>query len=403
MTVATEAPSTRKTRAAKPQAALGIDDELRLTIAHDTLNQALHLVTRAVAARPSHPVLANVLLVAAVETQTVSLSAFDLSLGIQIELAAEVAIGGSVTLPAKLFAEMVSRLPDGSITLSLVKTLLALECSAGRYQIIGMGAEDFPELPEISEGETVELSVESLRNGLRGTLFAASSDETKQMLCGVRTVIERNGLEFAATDGHRLAVARSAPMDETAHASEGAVTIPAKALQELTKMMDRLNPEATVTLTFDQSQAAFTWAQHRLVSRLLEGDYPNYPNLMPRTFSRQVTVDRKHLLNSLERIAVLADQKNNIVKMALRESTQRLVLSVDAQDVGNGEESLPAQISGEDLELAFNIKYVMDGLRAIATSEVKMQANTATSPVIFSPLGGEHVKQLLMPVQVRGN
>jgi DNA polymerase III subunit beta len=279
-----------------------------------------------------------------------------------------------------------------------------LSSTSGRYQVRGMGAEDFPELPVVEDGEVAQLPVEAFIEGLHGSLFAASSDETKQVLTGVHLSLQAEGLEFAATDGHRLAVVETiaeegAPVNDAALALK--VTIPAKALQELAKMLDKQTGEI-VTVQFDQSQVVFEWTDQRLTSRLLEGQYPNYRQLVPKQFARQLTVERRLLLSALERIAVLADQKNNIVKLSINSGAQEIALSVDAQDVGSGREVFPAQITGEDLEVAFNVKYLMDGLKVITTSEVQMQLNTATSPTVLSPLGGMKMTYLVMPVQVRG-
>jgi DNA polymerase-3 subunit beta len=133
----------------------------------------------------------------------------------------------------------------------------------------------------------------------------------------------------------------------------------------------------------------------------LEGQYPNYRQLIPRQFSRQLTVDRRSFLSALERIAVLADQKNNIVKLTLDTTAQELALSVDAQDVGSGREAIAAQITGDDLEIAFNVRYLMEGLKVLTTPEVQLQLTTATSPAILTPLGGTKMTYLVMPVQVR--
>lgn len=386
---------------------------MKLVCAQNIFSTNLSLVSRAVSARPTHPVLANVLLVADVETQQVKLSAFDLSLGIQTSFSADVETGGKLTLPAKLLNDIVSRLPDGDITLddgaeegavSESSVLTILSSTSGRYQVRGMGAEDFPELPVVENGEVAQLPVEAFIEGLHGSLFAASSDETKQVLTGVHLSLQAEGLEFAATDGHRLAVVETiaeegAPVNDAALALK--VTIPAKALQELAKMLDK-QTGAIVTVQFDQSQVVFEWTDQRLTSRLLEGQYPNYRQLVPKQFARQLTVERRLLLSALERIAVLADQKNNIVKLSINSGAQEIALSVDAQDVGSGREVFPAQITGEDLEVAFNVKYLMDGLKVITTSEVQMQLNTATSPTVLSPLGGMKMTYLVMPVQVRG-
>lgn len=387
---------------------------MKLVCSQNSFSTNLTLVSRAVSSRPSHPILANILLVADQELQQIRLSAFDLSLGIQTSFPADVITGGTLTLPAKLLTDIVSRLPDGDITLengteetAEANFLTTLTCASGRYQMRGMGAEDFPELPVVEAGQVAYLSIENLLEGLRSSLFSASSDETKQVLTGVHLTMQPDGLEFAATDGHRLTVvqtmnAEAAETGGTANEAEKAldVTIPAKALQELTKMLER-QTGSDVAVHFDQSQVVFEWTDQRLTSRLLEGQYPNYRQLVPRQFSRQITAERRLLLSALERIAVLADQKNNIVKLTLDSTSQLLSLSVDAQDVGSGKETIPAQITGDDLDVAFNVKYLMDGLKTIATTEIQIQLNTATSPAIVTPLGSIKMTYLVMPVQVR--
>jgi DNA polymerase-3 subunit beta len=379
---------------------------MKLVCAQNHLNTHLSLVGRAVSSRPTHPVLANVLLNADEETQQVKLSAFDLSLGIQTSFPARVEESGTLTLPAKLLSDIVSRLPEGDITLDNDLGdgyLTNLTCASGQYQVRGMSADEFPELPTIEDGEKTQLSAEALIDGLRGSLFAASADETKQVLTGVHVSVQSDGLEFAATDGHRLAVVQTVDQEEAQTSkSESSldVTVPAKALQELMKMLDRQGSNS-VDVQFDQGQVVFEWTDQRITSRLLEGQYPNYRQLVPRQFSHQVSLDRRLLLSALERISVLADQKNNIVKVTLDHAAQQVTLAVDAQDVGNGRESLPAQIAGDSMDIAFNVRYLMDGLKAISTPDVQIQLNTPTSPAVLSPIGALKMTYLVMPVQVR--
>jgi DNA polymerase-3 subunit beta len=383
---------------------------MKVVCPQNSLSSNLSLVGRAVSSRPSHPVLANVLLVADESTQQVKLCAFDLSLGIQTSFPAQVEEGGRLTLPAKLLTDIVARLPEGEITLeaevdetdSDASGLVTLTCSTGRYQVRGMSAEEFPELPVIEDGEAVNLLAEGLIDGLKGSLFAASTDESKQVLTGVHLTIQADGLEFASTDGHRLAVVQTTE-EEAPTLEEDTkldVTLPSRALQELIKMLERQTGDR-VSVKFDASQAVFEWTDQRLTSRLLEGQYPNYRQLLPKSFARQMTVERRLLLGTLERIAVLADQRNNIVKLSLDSTAQELSLSVDAQDVGSGKETIPAQITGDNLEIAFNVKYLMDGLKAITTTEVQVQMNSPTSPAIVSPVGGLKMTYLVMPVQIR--
>lgn len=382
---------------------------MRLVCNQNQLASNLSIVSRAVASRPTHPVLANILLIADAQTQTLGLTAFDLNLGIQVTFAAEVDESGSITLPARLFNDIVSRLPDEAITLSLdAGEIVAIACGSGRYQVHGLPVAEFPELPQIAaDGETTYLPVESLLAGLDGALFAASTDETKRILTGVHVTANRDKLEFAATDGHRLSVVNANLMaaDDLPGASSDSqpsleVTIPSRALRELERMLNA-QTEGAIAVRFDRSQMIFQTANQILTSRLLDGSYPNYRALIPSQFTRQITLERKQLVSALERIAVLADQKNNIVKVSFNTTGQEISLSVDAPDVATGCESLPAQISGDDLEIAFNVKYLLDGLKAINSSDIQLKLNNSTSPAIITPIGPTQMTYLIMPVQIR--
>lgn len=389
---------------------------MKFVCSQSELNTHLSAVSRAVPSRPSHPVLANVLLTVDEESQKVRLTGFDLSLGLQTSFSASVESGGQFTLPAKLLTDIVSRLPEGDVTLDDEEgeLVITITSASGRYQVRGMGAEDYPELPTIEGGNVAFLPVDSLGEGLRGTLFSSSTDETKQVLTGVHLRADADGLEFAATDGHRLAVVQTineavdddADDDENDEESDNKgpefdVTVPGKALRELERMLQLHQSTEAIAVHFDQGQLIVEWDNQRLTSRLLEGQYPNYRQLIPNQFIRQATVERRLLISALERIAVLADQKNGIVKITLSPVDEEMMISVDAPDVGSGQESIPAQISGEELDIAFNVKYLLEGLKAFDSADVQLQFNTATSPAIATPLGGFKMTYLVMPVQIR--
>ena len=387
---------------------------MKLVCSQSDLHSHLSLVSRAVPSRPTHPILGNVLLVADPEKGSVSLTAFDLSLGMHASFSAEVSEGGKVTLPAKLLSDIVSRLPEGEITLvtegeaegekgegeeegeageSILATLTA---AFGEFQIRGMSAAEFPQLPAVTEGESLMLPVSALGEGLRGALFAASADETKQVLTGVHLAGGKDSLEFAATDGHRLAVVETEIPN-----SELEVTIPARALRELERMLASASePEEEIALSADETQVIFELGNQRLTSRRLEGAYPAYQQLIPRQFARTVSLERKRLLSSLERVAVLADQKNSLVKFTIDREGGQVFLSVEAQDLGSAKESLPAEITGESTEIAFNVKYLLDGLKAIPSPDIQIHLNEGNQPVIITPLSGLKMTYLVMPVQL---
>lgn len=377
---------------------------MKFSCAQAEFNSQFSLVSRAVPSRPSKPVLGNVLVTADADAQTVTLVGFDETLGIQTTFAVQVDESGSLTLPAKLLGDIVSRLPNEDIDISEDEDepVITLSCSAGRYQVRGLSAEDYPNLPELESTDVVKVSADALVEGLKGALFATSSDETKQVLTGVHLSAAKESLEFAATDGHRLSVVNT--VDDTGASTpdlEMKVTIPGKALRELERVLQTYPSSEPVAFQLDDTQVVFDLGRQRITTRLLEGQYPNYRQLIPTQFERQLTLDRKQFVSSLERIAVIADQRNNIVKLSINNAQQSLALSVEAQEVGSGLENLPAQVTGEDLDIAFNVRYLLEGLKALPTSEVQIQCNTATSPSVLTPLGGTKITYLVMPVQIR--
>lgn len=394
---------------------------MKLVCTQNDLSTNLSTVSRAVPGRAPQPVLANVRLIADVQTQRVSLIAFDLSLGIKTSFQAQVEVGGDIALPAKLLNDIVSRLPTGDIALEeTVEDTVTLTCAIGRYQVRGMDAGEFPELPAIENSQVLLLPKDALLEGLHGCLFATSTDETKQVLMGVHLKVGADSLEFAATDGHRLAMVKTsnradseAESPATGQDSKFEMTVPARALRELEKIAGMQQSDSAIALHFDSTQVIFelpvavedgsiaATTYHRITTRTLEGKYPDYHQLIPQQFQRQLNVERKQLLNAVERIAILADKKNHLVKFGLDSDSQQLTLSVEAADVGTGQESMPAQISGDSMEIVFNVKYLEPVIKAIPSRELQMQLNESAQPVILLPVGGERITCLVMPVQIR--
>ncbi|WP_287129424.1 DNA polymerase III subunit beta [Candidatus Cyanaurora vandensis] len=367
-------------------------------------NQHLALVSRAVAsARPVQPILANIKLEGSPDQGGVlRLTGYDLELGIVSQLPAQVIEPGAVTLPVRLLGDIVSRLPNLDITLRGLTgdgdelAAITLDCGAGSYQIRGMGAQDFPHLPELPEGESLYLSVEQFLTGIRKTLFAIATDESKHILTGVHLKGTGAGLEFATTDGHRLALMALPQSDELLGLD---LTVPGRALQELERMLG-LSPAELLEARYDRSQIIFTMPDQTLTSRLLEGQYPNYGQLLPKNFARQVTINRKEFISVLERIAVIASQKNNIVRLEI--TSDQIALCVDAPDVGSGREEIAVELVGDDLTCAFNVKYLMDPLKVMDCLEVQLNLNGAVQPAVLKPVDSTDFQYLIMPVQIRG-
>ncbi len=387
---------------------------MKLVCSQAELNNALQLVSRAVASRPTHPVLANVLLTADEGTGRLSLTGFDLNLGIQTSLSASVEKSGAITLPARLFGEIVAKLSSDT-PVSLVfdgdREQIDLRSKGGSYQMRGMSADEFPELPLVESGTSFKVNAKALVQALRGTLFASSTDEAKQLLTGVHLSFDGMSLKAAATDGHRLAVLKMENAlqndnlindDDSQNNSNFAVTLPSRSLREVERLISNWKTDDLITLFCDKGQVVFLAADQVVTSRTLEGVYPNYNQLIPESFSKSITLDRKTFISSLERIAVLADQHNNVVKIISDVSTENIIISVDAQDVGSGSESIPAKFEGESIQIAFNVRYILDGLKAIDSDEIKLCCNAPTTPAILLPLNSPlGFTYLVMPVQVR--
>lgn len=388
---------------------------MKLVCSQAELNASLQLVSRAVATRPTHPVLANVLLTADAGTGRLSLTGFDLSLGIQTSLPAAVETSGAITLPAKMFGEIVARLAtDSPISLSCPEGEEQLELTnlSGSYKMRGMPADDYPDLPLAQSGTPIRFHAEALVKGLRATLFASSPDENKQLLTGVHLRLDGEGLECAATDGHRLAVQRLShaveatanPEAEVAGAdgADFAVTVPARSLRELERILSGRGSQEPLSLFCERGQVVVLSADQVLTSRSLDGTYPNYRQLIPPSFQRRLVLDRRAFIAALERVAVLADQHNNVVKISADPAAGTATIRADAQDVGSGSESLAATIEGDAIEIAFNVRYLLDGLKAMGSDQVVLQCNAATTPAVLAPVGADEAfTYLVMPVQIR--
>tara|TARA_Y100001968_G_scaffold333736_1_gene398852 strand:- start:15052 stop:16188 length:1137 start_codon:yes stop_codon:yes gene_type:complete len=377
---------------------------MRLTCSQTELNYALQQVSRAVASRPTHPVLANVLLTADQGTNRLSFTGYDLSLGIQTFISASVESSGAITLPARLLVEIVSKLSNDApiIFESEDDELIILKSKTGSYQVRGISADDFPDLPLVESGKSIKINSDNFVSALKSTLFASSPDEAKQLLTGVHLSFKGSSMEAAATDGHRLAVLNFSNILDSNNEEEFSITLPSRSLREVERFISSSKKNDYINFYSDQGQVVFMASDQIVTSRTLDGVYPNYRQLIPDEFINKLKFNRLDFIASLERIAVLADQHNNIVKISTIEDSNTALITADAQDVGSGSESIPVQINGKIDQIAFNVKYLLEGLKVINTDEINLECNSPTTPAIFTP-GEEKSKYiyLVMPVQIR--
>lgn len=354
--------------------------------------------------RPAHPVLANVFLRANKGEQALYLIGFDLCVGKTIRMNAEVLEEGEIAVPPSLLTSILSKIADTDVFIDCTGVKLVVTSSGSDYAIQGMPPDDYPEIPTTKEANGFTISGDAILKAINSVFFAASADETKQVLTGINFRIDNNLLTLAATDGHRLSV-YSIPSDNVdmlGDSLELNITISRNALKEIVKSIKAF-PNPKVAFHYDNShQLVVAIENHHIYSRLREEDYPAYYTLLPSDFEANVIVDRTAFLKATERVAVIADKKNNIFKCTFDSENQELIIYSEALDVGCAKESVPIKCTGNLPEaIAFNTKYLMDVLKAYApVEEVVLNINKATNPVIVKPLGVD-AKYLLMPVQLR--
>ena len=375
------------------------------------LNNAIQLVSKAVASRPTHPILANILLTADQGTNKISLTGFDLNLGIQTSFDATVKNSGAITIPSKLLSEIVNKLPSETpVNLEVDENSdnILIKSDTGTFNLKGIPSDDYPNLPFVESGTSLNIDPSSFLQALKLTLFASSNDDSKQLLTGVNFTFKQKYLESASTDGHRLAVVvigneENIEDKENSSLNEDnfSVTIPTRSLREIEKLLTLRSTEKSIKLFYDKGQVVFISSNQIITTRTLEGDYPNYSQLIPDNFSKLFIFNTKKLTDALERIAVLADQQSSVVKIKLDENNLALI-SADAQDIGSANESIPVSYSGENFDIAFNVRYLLEGLKVISSENVVLKCNLSTTPAVFVPEDNiNSFTYLVMPVQVR--
>ncbi len=375
------------------------------------LNNSLQLVSKAVSSRPTHPILANILLTADQGTNKISLTGFDLNLGIQTSFDGTVKNSGAITIPSKILSEIVNKLPNEtpvSLEVDENSESILIKSDRGSFNLKGIPSDDFPNLPFVESGASLNIDPNSFLKALKSTIFASSNDDSKQLLTGVNFTFKQNYLESASTDGHRLAVTLIGNKEHIENKNnlsldqgDFSVTIPTRSLREIEKLISLRSSENSIKLFYDKGQLVITSSNQIITTRTLEGTYPNYSQLIPDNFSKIFNFNTKKLIDALERIAVLADQQSSVVKIKLDDSDLASI-SADAQDIGNANELIPVSYSGEDFDIAFNVRYLLEGLKVVASENVLLKCNLPTTPAVFVPEDNiNSFTYLVMPVQVR--
>ncbi|MCS7006579.1 MAG: DNA polymerase III subunit beta [Thermoleophilia bacterium] len=368
-----------------------VHTSLRATCARDELAGALGVVTRALAVRGAVQVLGGVRLTA--EGGRLELAATDMELSVRAEIAGEVSEGGRVVVPGRLFADLVRLLPAETVILTHEEGQTTLTVSSGRHtaRLTTLSVEDFPQLPSL-EVSMQEVPASALLATIEKVARAASRDDSRPVLTGILVRFEGPQLTMAATDSYRLAV-KETPLP--APGPDLDAIIPARALQEVTRLAGATE---TVELGIHENHVVFAAADVWLTTRRIDGQFPNYRQLLPDAFEVELELPRGPLLETIRRAAVLT-QRNTPLR--LRFSSDELRVSAQTQDVGEAEETLPIAYGGEPLEIGFNPEFLRDGLEAIGAETVEVKLINPLRPgLLASP--SEGFWYLIMPIRLAG-
>ncbi len=356
------------------------------------LLDSLQIVSRAVSARAALQALTGILVT--VEAGTVKLRATDGELGLEVAPEAEAEGDGAVVLPGRLLVDIVRSLPDGPLQLELREAERDVEIRAGssRFHLRTLPAEDFPRAPE-AEGDSFKLPAEPLRETINRVASAASRDDARPVLTGILLKVEGTEITMVATDSYRLAVKRT---ELGARATEVEANVPARALKELARLTEGDEPGA-VAVTLTRNQALFRAGAVSISSRLIDGQFPNYKQLLPESFEHEVKVNREELLDVVRRVAQVA-QRNAALRLAF--SPGELVVSADTPDLGDAREALPVPFAGEPIEIGFNPEFVRDGLESINSDELVLKLISPLRPGLIEPADADDFSYLVMPIRL---
>jgi len=375
---------------------------VKITCKQQDLNRGLSIVSHAVSNRSTLPILANILL--ATDNGRLKLSATNLEIGINCWVDCQVHEEGSTTVPAKLFTDFVNSLSQTSVDIAVPddSNKMNIKSEDSSANIKGMDSSEFPMIPSAEGGEPpVILEASMLKEMIAEVVIAASEDESRPVFTGVLVQVGNEQVTFAAADAFRLAV-RSAPLpgDNTSH---GDILIPARTLSELARILPS-EGAVQMIVTPNRSQVLFHTEQIDLVSRLIEGNFPNYRQIIPKEHTTRAVVDTKTFAARVKSAALFARDSSNIARVKIDggdgSGLEAGVVTIEAtaEDLGDNVGVLNAAIDGPEQQIIFNVKYLADVLAVIGTPEVAIEVNAATKPGVIKPIGHADYTYVIMPM-----
>lgn len=359
------------------------------------LSGAVSVASRAVAVKSTIPAMEGILIEAG---ETLRLTGYNLETGIQATVPAEIAEGGSMVLSARLFGEIVRKMPDDMVLFTSQGYMVNIKCGLSEFNILGTDPEEFPELPSVDQQNALTIGQPTMRAMISQTLFAVSDNESRPIHTGSLFEVDESGLTIVSVDGYRLAL-RHEPVEEKKGADSFSFVVPGSALGEVEKIC---SGEETVTIVQGARHIMFKTGDTVLVCRRLEGDFLAYRNAIPRNNTVKVEVDARALLSSIDRVSLIISEK---LKSPLRCVFGDGIVSITTKTaIGDAADQCPVTGNGNDLEIGFNNKYLMDALKAAPAGRLRLEFTSGVAPCVILPAEGEeNFTYMVLPVRLKAN
>lgn len=368
---------------------------MKFIINHDVLLKGIQVVEKAVSSKSTIPIVSNIL-IEAKKNGKVTLSGNDLEVGIEVKLSAKVEDSGSVLAPAKTFTNIINKLPNDNVVVEVDgSNNIKIECARSKFNIRGLSSNDFPKISKLENSKKIRIKRNVLSEMIKQTIFSVSMDESKQILNGILFDINKNELSLIATDGYRLAYRKNTIENID---GKNSMVVPTKVLSELIKII-KDGDENNIELGICSDQISFDIEDIYIVSRLVQGKFPDYRLVIPKDWKAKVDVLRKDLLEATERSQVIASTSANIIKIEI--SKDKMLITANSSEVGNVSELIDVSVSGKsEIRISFNVRLILDVLRSIDDESVELcLGEDELSAGIIRPKDKAEYTYVLMPIR----
>jgi DNA polymerase-3 subunit beta len=376
---------------------------MKLTCLQENLARGLGIVGRAVALRSTLPITANVLI--ATDHGRIKLAATNLDIALSCWIGGQIEDEGAITVPSRLLTDFVNSLPQEKIELTLAprSKQVKLICARNEATIGGLDADDFPPIPAVEDGGTLEIDPKALREAITQVVFAAATDDSRPVLTGIDLVMEDDKLTLAAADGFRLSVRHLKLAKSVGERSQ--VIVPAKALAELNRLLQDQEDPVVMTLNANKTQVLFRLKDVELVAQLIQGTFPNYSQLIPKEWQSRAVVEVADFLQETKIASIFARDGSGIVRIQFQNgegaAPGRMTISARAEEIGDNQGELDAAVEGEPAKIAFNGRYLQDVLQVLDGGRVALETTGPSQPGVIRAIGNDDYIHVVMPMFVQ--